>query len=185
MGPTWAGGEIYRFFFKYRKVSTLLNWLNKVMSWRRQVLKIKVLHRTPVIMPKSIRFKSFILSSLYQDDVLLFITIRWFERRYHFSCALPTFLFGLWSLFYLILRTDSYLSWFFYETALLLVFLDSAHDESYRKNGHDMKAAGLFLCNPELSINASQAEISQPMVRCGLKRVASFFLLIRIWSYYS
>lgn len=41
---------------------------------------------------------------------------------------------------------------------------DSVHDESYGKHGQDMKAA-LFLCNPELSINASQAEISQPIVQ--------------------
>ncbi|KAL7096042.1 hypothetical protein ACP275_10G059400 [Erythranthe tilingii] len=41
---------------------------------------------------------------------------------------------------------------------------DSAHDESYGKQGQDMKAA-LFLCNPELSINASQAEINQPIVQ--------------------
>ncbi|KAI3443588.1 hypothetical protein Pfo_000253 [Paulownia fortunei] len=41
---------------------------------------------------------------------------------------------------------------------------DSVHDESYGKHGQDMKAA-LFLCNPELSIIASQAEISQPIVQ--------------------
>ncbi|KAH6828517.1 hypothetical protein C2S53_013765 [Perilla frutescens var. hirtella] len=38
---------------------------------------------------------------------------------------------------------------------------DSVHDESYGKHGQDMKAAALFLCNPELSVNASQAEINQ------------------------
>ncbi|KAL3644399.1 hypothetical protein CASFOL_012331 [Castilleja foliolosa] len=38
---------------------------------------------------------------------------------------------------------------------------DSAHDG---KHGRDMKAA-LFLHNPELSTNASQAEISQPIVQ--------------------
>ncbi|KAL0308453.1 UNVERIFIED_CONTAM: Nuclear transcription factor Y subunit A-8 [Sesamum radiatum] len=40
---------------------------------------------------------------------------------------------------------------------------DSVHDDSFGKHGQDMKAA-LFLCNPELSINASQSEISQPIV---------------------
>ncbi|XP_020553571.1 nuclear transcription factor Y subunit A-3 isoform X3 [Sesamum indicum] len=40
---------------------------------------------------------------------------------------------------------------------------DSVHDDSYGKHGQDMKAA-MFLCNPELSINASQPEISQPIV---------------------
>ncbi|KAK6120381.1 hypothetical protein DH2020_045861 [Rehmannia glutinosa] len=42
---------------------------------------------------------------------------------------------------------------------------DSVQDESYGKHGQDMKAA-LFLHNPEeLSINASQPEISQPIVQ--------------------
>lgn len=43
------------------------------------------------------------------------------------------------------------------------------HDESYGKHGQDMKAA-LFLCNPELSINATQAEINQPIVSRRLKK---------------
>lgn len=42
---------------------------------------------------------------------------------------------------------------------------ETVHDESYgKRHGQDMKAA-LYLCNPELSVNASQAEISQPIVQ--------------------
>ncbi|XP_057766720.1 nuclear transcription factor Y subunit A-3-like isoform X2 [Salvia miltiorrhiza] len=41
---------------------------------------------------------------------------------------------------------------------------DSVHDESYGKHGQHMKG-GLFLCNPELSINVSHAEITQPIVQ--------------------
>lgn len=41
---------------------------------------------------------------------------------------------------------------------------DSVHEESYHKHGQDMKAA-LFMCNSELPINASQAEINQPIVQ--------------------
>ncbi|KAL8464342.1 hypothetical protein ACS0TY_034026 [Phlomoides rotata] len=41
---------------------------------------------------------------------------------------------------------------------------DSVHDESYHKHGQDMKAA-LFMCNPELPVIASQAEINQPIVQ--------------------
>ncbi|GFP79441.1 nuclear transcription factor y subunit a-3 [Phtheirospermum japonicum] len=53
------------------------------------------------------------------------------------------------------------------EIELLLLFPDSAHDESYGKHGcYDMKAqAPLFLHNPELSMDVSQAKISQPIVQ--------------------
>ncbi|PIN19850.1 CCAAT-binding factor, subunit B (HAP2) [Handroanthus impetiginosus] len=51
---------------------------------------------------------------------------------------------------------------------------DSGHDESFGKNGQDPRAA-LFLCNPELSINASQAEISQPIVSCCLEKIPMQF----------
>lgn len=39
---------------------------------------------------------------------------------------------------------------------------DSVHDENYGKHGQDMN---LFLCNPEMSANASQAETTQPVVQ--------------------
>ncbi|KAI3447185.1 hypothetical protein Pfo_003850 [Paulownia fortunei] len=42
--------------------------------------------------------------------------------------------------------------------------LDSVHNDSYGKHGQYVKPA-LFLCNPEFSINASQAEVSQPMLQ--------------------
>ncbi|KAG8376192.1 hypothetical protein BUALT_Bualt09G0037600 [Buddleja alternifolia] len=40
---------------------------------------------------------------------------------------------------------------------------DSVHEETYGKHAHTKPA--LFLCNPELSTNASQAEISQPIMQ--------------------
>ncbi|XP_047947018.1 nuclear transcription factor Y subunit A-3-like isoform X1 [Salvia hispanica] len=41
---------------------------------------------------------------------------------------------------------------------------DSVHDESYGKHGQEMKG-GLFLGNPELSINTPHAEMTQPIVQ--------------------
>lgn len=58
------------------------------------------------------------------------------------------------------------------------ILLDSVHDESYgKRHGQDMKAA-LYLCNPELSVNASQAEMSQPIVSC-LLYILMFLVLAR------
>lgn len=52
------------------------------------------------------------------------------------------------------------------QLTLLFCIFGVVHDEgSYGKQGQEMKG-GLFLCNPELSINASQAEITQPIVSC-------------------